>query len=172
MARLWPHRTPPNPNPCLPSRHTFYQVILRCAEALCDPATAALLTWRSAGDKPHVLGALSQLKSQASHFVKVYNAAAAPPKPLTAVRNTRQSQRQQQQEAQQQQQQPLQASTSAGGLASGSVWLPACLPNVFDLPGDEASQPARGCCGLPAAAPSSFTLSVQPPFSTPSLPHA
>eukprot|EP00887_Chlorella_sp_A99_P005986 scaffold27.g5986.t1 len=63
------------------SRQPFYAAILRCTTALCQPATARLLTWTAPGDTKAILPALVQLKSQASHFVRVFNQAASGPKP-------------------------------------------------------------------------------------------
>ncbi|PSC72558.1 baculoviral IAP repeat-containing 6-like isoform X2 isoform A [Micractinium conductrix] len=61
------------------ARHTFYRSLLQCAEALCCAPTAELLSWRSEGSSRSIASAISQLETQASHFVRVYNQAAAPP---------------------------------------------------------------------------------------------
>lgn len=55
--------TPPAP-PHL-SRHKFYRSLLQCAEALCSPATSALLGWHSAGSSRTIATALASLETQA-----------------------------------------------------------------------------------------------------------
>jgi hypothetical protein len=76
-----PH-TPPAPSalpltPLLPRRHKFYRSLLQCAEALCNPATASLLTWHSAESSRSIASAVAQMECQVSHFVRVCNQAAA-----------------------------------------------------------------------------------------------
>ena len=61
------HTAPPRPAalPPLPRRHKFYRSLLQCAEALCSPATSALLGWHAAGSSRTIATALASLETQA-----------------------------------------------------------------------------------------------------------
>ncbi|KAL4444357.1 hypothetical protein ABPG75_012094 [Micractinium tetrahymenae] len=59
------------------ARHKFYRSLLQCAEALCSPRTASLLSWHSAESSRSIASAIAGLESQVSHFVRVYNQAQA-----------------------------------------------------------------------------------------------
>lgn len=59
------------------ARHKFYRSLLQCADALCSPQTASLLAWHSAESSRSIASAIAGLETQVSHFVRVYNQAAA-----------------------------------------------------------------------------------------------
>lgn len=69
-----PHSAPSLPGP--PGRHAYYLALLECLEAVCNPLTADVLSWRGGEGEPSVADVLGRVQLQASHFVRVCGGGA------------------------------------------------------------------------------------------------
>lgn len=68
--------------PTLPScRHGYYLALLECLNAACTPRTGAVLSWRHGHEEPSVAEAVQRVKTQASHFVRIYSSSTQPAAP-------------------------------------------------------------------------------------------